>query len=115
MTIKITGKQAIKLLDAVVEEQGGDTKAMCAYTRRGKPVCLVGHALYKAGVLIEGLEGLDTLTDGSLVEISDEQLADIAGVKLTKKARHVFEDAQATQDNNQPWGEAVEVARMALK
>ncbi len=95
----------------------------CDYVRNGAPSCIVGHALYHAGVPTELLMILDGDPDRvggiSAFNISDDRrerhLGDIEfPVSITDGAAHVFSAAQQAQDEGISWGEALREARERL-
>jgi hypothetical protein len=112
--------------------------SQCQYQFDGAPSCIVGHALTYVGVPVEALVKLDTAEGwwndefennnpvededdedrGWYVEATDiESLTDsgaltaATNVVLTREAERIFLQAQTKQDNNTPWGEAVEAAK----
>lgn len=134
MTITINRLQAIDLLkqtivgkeDTVYEKVG--PMEMCVYVHEGTPSCLVGQALFRAGVSIEYLEQMDSLDDEPIPGEEDEEgwqphyagtgIADFRNtpvlhnetLSLTDGAIDVFDKAQQQQDSRTPFGEAVQYA-----
>jgi hypothetical protein len=108
---KITWKVAEHLLLQSVADRGADylypkdSDGSCNYVRDGAASCLVGQALYHAGLPIDRLAEFD---EGGLTpanEFSKELLRD--GYTLTQRAAKLFQLAQELQDDGVPWGEAV--------
>lgn len=124
MTIKIDKRKAKSLLRQAVKKRGADTVVLsCSYIEEfdegSDPIsgCLVGEALYLAGISIEGLNLLDTEV-GNIDGITPDK-AEEAGFSLTPGAQAVFSRAQAIQDGRwstcddacpQNWGTALEKA-----
>lgn len=120
-TIVIDEAKALELLQAEVDEKGADfiykaelrvsssTHVTCKYAEDGCPSCLIGRALFRAGVAIERLELLDQAYDGMSIGVVE---ADFDGeVELTEDAVAVFAAAQSVQDRGWSWGEALSRAR----
>lgn len=121
----IDSKRALELLEQVVDEFGPETtygdivpgwKAYedCQYVGNdGKPRCLVGQALAKAGFEFP----LDPYYpgDGSPYKYVNDTayyyLTEYADEYVTHLAKNVFEVAQKTQDAGQSWGQALAAAR----
>lgn len=86
----------------------------CRYQDDGCPSCLIGAALFDAGVPVEVLENWDNLrpcdTDpngvwsGAGVGIEEVPLPD--GLVITKKAMVIFRRAQGDQDLGYRWADA---------
>lgn len=110
----ITKAKALELLEAAVAERGADyvyprtfdgTGPSCVYVRGGKPACLVGLAMTKAGVPIEQLAGWDTRfeSDAHSVLVDDG----LAAVDVAE----MLAAAQSVQDDGGTWGEALDAAK----
>ena len=74
----------------------------CTYIRNGRPSCIVGHALFDAGLIDTSLEKTASnsipfyaLADELELGISTDELKWLGGV-------------QKFQDNHRAWGQAVE-------
>ena len=125
MAIELTPRRALELMREVVAEYGADhvyvdpngrtadglDGVTCVYVdwKASRPSCLVGHALFRAGVTVEQLAELDYAEDGS----------DINGVysdafELVDGAELVFSAAQMAQDKGQTWGTALARAERRL-
>jgi hypothetical protein len=109
--IHIDKKKAKALLKAAVEKRGPETVvSSCSYTEYDKdsqelqPSCMVGEALFIAGVPITNLDNLD-----GLLCIS-RYFGDGEGFTLTPGARDVLDRAQSVQDARKPWGDALDEA-----
>jgi hypothetical protein len=113
----IGARRALELLTDVVDVFGPDTvyeKMVapgapdnglgCRYEWQGSPSCLVGQALFRAGVPTEKLVEFD-LRDLPARSISSR------GVGVTPEAAQVFQAAQTVQDADGTWGEALAAAR----
>lgn len=118
MTIKIDKKRALALLDEVVAEAGSDhTQVSCTYVERDEnlgerlPGCIVGRALFKAGVDLDDLEDLDR-GGGSKIRYCYTR---IAGLEITPVALSILQSAQDVQDgdfeNDRTWGAALAKVR----
>jgi len=121
----IDKKRALELLEQVVEEFGPETTYEdidpdwgrgedCQYVGNdGKPKCLVGQALAKAGFEFP----LDPYYpgDGSPYKYVNDSayhyLTEYADESVTEFAKVVFEVAQRVQDTGQTWGQALAKAR----
>lgn len=111
--IEIGGVRALELLKLARDERGadyiygGDRDALdrCTYSADGEPSCMVGLALFKAGVTIAELEEIDNGDFGTI-----EFIELPARVSLTDEAVAVFSAAQGMQDMREPWGMAYDHA-----
>jgi hypothetical protein len=95
---------AIELLQEAVAERGDGYVDRNAgfYVSHGRPSCLVGLALVKAGVSVAALsdcEGWSAVGLPGRLPI------------LTHRAAEVFQAAQNLQDSGQPWGDALIAAK----
>lgn len=123
----IDAERALSLMERAVEKMGvdytypaGDPDGSintCVYVRDGEPSCLVGHALFIAGIDIDALADLDTYseTDVSTLargneEVGQEPVLPRLAV-LSGDAVEVFQTAQMDQDQGRTWGEALSHAR----
>jgi hypothetical protein len=119
--INIDFEQAKALLSEVVKEAGEGFvyKDSCVYESLGEPSCMVGRVLAKAGVPVETLRLMDRVDKWSPVDEYGERLysaTDFATVVQSGKfsdrftvdrgALELLHEAQARQDNRDPWGEA---------
>lgn len=99
--ITLDKKTTVKLLKQSVKEKGKDyvyEGNFCAYVAHGKPSCLVGHVLFKAGADLRGIkEGM------GITELDTER----HGVHLTARARAILTVAQVAQDRRYTWGQAL--------
>lgn len=131
-TIEIDGTKALSLLREVIagnEDFCYETKKktvtedgygeydtyLCLYAHEGKPDCVVGRALHKAGVTVEQLEAMDNIGatyDGFPTGIGVVAMPE--NVNLTEQGREVFKAAQEWQDAGFKWGEALSFAEKAL-
>lgn len=121
----IDKKRALELLEQVVEEFGPETTYEdivpgwkgyedCQYVGNdGKPKCLVGQALAKAGFefpLDPHYPG-----DGSPYKYVNDSayfyLTEYADESVTDLAKTVFDVAQRAQDAGATWGQALAKAR----
>lgn len=105
--IRITARVARRLLRETVAEAGRGyvSKDGCAYILGGCPHCIVGRALYKAGLTEDEL---DTLDHTSPSVISEVRLP--ARVWMSGAARRVLDEAQTCQDVGYRWGVALNAA-----
>ncbi len=120
--IEIDGPKALELLAEAVEAKGedyvyprGDFDG-CSYVRDDQPSCLVGHALFRAGLGVDVLRALDVGdygdSDSAIGEVCKVS-ADLFGFAVTDAAERALRVAQASQDCGVPWGEALEAAKKA--
>jgi hypothetical protein len=97
------------LLAAALAEKGEDyiypdaekRNGVCQYVHGGKPSCLVGNVLHRAGWSIEALQAADAESLWEWLPDQDDQTGD---------GRRLLSDAQWSQDRGEPWGMAVETA-----
>lgn len=117
MTIELTPERALELMREVVAEYGedyvyadtsgvqadGNSSAFCVYADAEEecPSCLVGHALFRAGVTIAELVELDESSDPSIKHAYSPAFT------LKGGSREVFAAAQEAQDNGAAWGVAL--------
>lgn len=108
-SIRITARVARRLLREVVAEAGWDhvVRDGCTYMDvwRRCPNCIVGRVLHRAGVTEEELSEMDARTPTVIARV---QLP--ARVWMSRPARRVLEIAQVVQDDEQPWGMALDTA-----
>lgn len=108
-TIHIDKKRAQKLLTEVVKKRGADEIfAQCQYADGYKPGCIVGEALFIAGVPVKQLELMDDPGEGQAISLLDTEEF---GFSLTPGARQVLQRAQGRVDAGSTFGEAVKAAR----
>jgi hypothetical protein len=98
----IDGPTALRLLREVVAEkpdyvyERGDND-VCQYVRDGKPSCVVGHVLTRAGRPVDLLLQNNTMMVGYLGSTFG----------LDEPARVILMSAQDSQDQGQPWSRAL--------
>lgn len=107
--VVLTYDEAVDLLNRAVAEKGPDyvyprslSDGLCVYFEGSAPSCIVGHLLAYKGidaeqVAVQNENGFDTL-------IGD----DVIGVD--RKTECLLNVAQASQDSQMPWGDAVALA-----
>lgn len=125
--IEIDGPKALELLQGAVDEKGpeyvypqGDEG--CSYVREGRPSCMIGVALSRAGVSVDVLRVMDRgdwadpsgEPGDSAILIACEVSAELFGFSTDDAAEVAFDQAQRMQDNGGTWGRALEVAREAV-
>lgn len=106
--------ETLELLERAVAEKGPDhvyqqhtevgdgDGAMCRYANPdGTPDCIVGYVLSYVGLLGSGAHLWEGLA-GSLLVVQKN---------FTVEAIQILLEAQITQDNGKPWGEALEAAK----
>lgn len=106
--IRITARVARRLLHEVVADFGKHHSIgseACAYIQWNCPLCMVGCALYAAGLTQDELHGMDRQFPTRIGEVALP-----ARVRITGWARRVFAAAQDAQDKGLPWGTALENA-----
>lgn len=117
MSDRLTLERGIELAKEVVgerpefvyeRERVGDVLLGCTYVRDGQPSCLVGCVMYRAGVPIEELEGIEGESAYGLLDF----LIDYAPENQIEKRllEKFLVDIQYKQDSGSPWGEALEYA-----
>lgn len=108
----LTPRRALELLIDVVEAYGEDTVyervphhtgSRCVYVNEGKPSCLVGHVLVRAGCQVDVLQRFD---DGVPAGVIHWHIPQVSG-----DAARVLDAAQTSQDIGYTWGEALEAAK----
>lgn len=113
--IEIDGAKALTLLREIVKDhedfvyefpQPEDHEQVCVYQYEGKPSCLVGQALAKAGVTPKELAEMD-IPKGPYSPVSINRVPLPERVHLTEEGREIFSAAQTAQDMRQPWSEAL--------
>jgi hypothetical protein len=107
--IRITARVARRLLREVVAEAGRGycMSYSCTYydAVRLCPRCIVGQALFRAGLTDDELSRMDNRRP---TVISSVQVP--ARLRMSAPARRVFEAAQVAQDKGCEWGAALDVA-----
>lgn len=105
MIPKITGaREAYLLLERAVQERGAnfvyttDFENGCVYTHHGRPSCMVGLALVRAGADASDFENFQGAAASFLPGLGGTA----AGL--------VLQDAQLAQDTGETWGQALHVA-----
>lgn len=111
--IKIDKRKAASLLGECVKERGenyvydqpteGENVNQCVYVNDGKPDCMIGLALFKAGVDIATLEKAN---DHGIIEDVVNCSTVLENVDITEGALNVFKRAQRAQDEAATWGHA---------
>lgn len=90
----------------------------CVYVYRGRPSCLIGHALWGAGLINRDFVRPEVSVRGVVSRPNEEGFSDIVsflGLELDPLERMWLESVQAHQDDERPWGEAVEAADDMIK
>lgn len=123
--IEIDEAKALELLAAEVEEAGADyvykaderapnVQVKCSYVDNGCPSCLVGRALFRAGVKLESLIALDrqleVFGEPSSVGIEEANLPEDE-VSISPDALEIFAIVQEGQDLGETWGTVLDRAR----
>lgn len=89
----------------------------CRYEQNGKPSCLVGHVLFRAGVESETLSYLDRVgvDAGQLCEQvsswQDRDTRESVLLDMSREAARMLHKVQKMQDDGETWGECAEAAR----
>lgn len=118
--IKITKKDAVRLLRAVVYAKGPgyvdphSVGGACKYVREEQPSCIAGHVLHAAGVPVETLIDLDSRAVSTIGSGSTAWLAE-RDIVLTPGAVAALRAAQREQDHSFTWGEALTAAVKAAR
>lgn len=122
------GEQLISIVRAKAAESpdfryrsplGAD--ASCVYVYNGCPSCLLGHALWDAGLIDTSFEHLQTEKyprpglSGWANEDGFDEVAEILGLELDPVEQVWLEAAQSAQDDQKTWGRSVELADEAVK
>lgn len=87
---------------------------VCDYVRDGKPSCIVGHVLFRAGVPIEILMVLDPNKFGAGIGAESLNLPGACRglvFDVTDEAAEFLSVVQRNQDQGKSWGECAEQAR----
>lgn len=117
LNIEIDRGKALTLLSGAVEKRGADyiypnhdQPMGCTYVTEDctGPDCMVGQALFDAGVPMAILEELDNLGSITDRDVMDRLTAE--GVILTPGAYNAFSAAQKRQDKGHTWGNACTAA-----
>ena len=77
----------------------------CAYIVDGKPGCLLGQALWRMGIISPAL-GRQSHNDEDIVGLLDTIGLNLA---IDEKEMDWVASAQALQDSNESWGDAVRI------
>lgn len=109
--------EALELLDRAVAAKGGDyiyewiwtpeTGSACLNFHEGQPSCLIGHVLSYLGVTPDMVVG----RNGHGVWVVSRFLCDQGIVRFSPLAEAALSKAQEAQDNGDPWGRAVTLAK----
>lgn len=90
----------------------------CRYEYDGKPSCLVGHVLFRAGAPVESLKFLDRvgvdagqLSDPVYEWDGDDNEEKSVALDVDRDAALMLMRVQGMQDNGDTWGECAEVAK----
>lgn len=111
--IQIDGARAFHLLGEAMLERGADyiyplaEMGACVYTDDSQPSCMVGLALYRAGVTVPELEAMDIEGIGGIDLVTLPER-----VYLTPTARKVMNAAQQCQDTGETWLDALYAAEL---
>ena len=91
--------------------------ASCVYVYRRKPSCILGHALWDAGLIDREFQGRRVVQQSILGTVDSpaneegfDSIASILGLELDPIERAWLEQVQSEQDDETPWGLAVEAA-----
>jgi hypothetical protein len=95
-------------------EPPGGAGTPCVYVHRGKPSCLIGHALWGVGLIDADFSRRQERTDKSRAILLNAEGFDLVapelGLELDREERMWLEQVQAEQDKEKPWGIAVKAA-----
>lgn len=118
--IYIDGAKALELLANRVKGHEDvvytpfETAPSCRYEFEGCPSCLIGGALFDAGVPLEALAELDRVwvddEDGQNGGTGITEVNLPEGVTLTPQALKIFDAAQRVQDFGLTWSKALKHA-----
>lgn len=104
----IDGATALRLLREVVAERPDyvykppQDMGVCVYVADGKPSCIVGHVLSRAGCTSDQLHSLD------MIGAIDATWLDVDWLELTDEAIRILGTAQGVQDGqSEPWSRAL--------
>jgi hypothetical protein len=107
----LTYDRALELLREVIFEKGEDfvyeavgPDEECLYVHDGRPACIVGHVLVRAGVSLAELVEVETCTP------MDTHRGPAFLTWADEHARRLLTRVQDGQDNGKPWGVALDVA-----
>lgn len=94
----------------------GGSGASCVYVYRRRPSCILGHALWGAGLI--NREFQDQRSQGIEFRANEDgfdSVSSLLGLELDPMERAWLEHVQTEQDNETPWGRAVESADDHIK
>jgi hypothetical protein len=124
--LELSFEEAVSLAEALVEEYGADhvyempAGGVCVYANPedSTPSCGVGHILARKGVPIERLAQADSIQDvegfepiGTSAHTLLRELKDEGILSADPKATAFLSAFQFHQDDEVPWGEALDDAR----
>jgi hypothetical protein len=125
--IELSNRAVIEGLKALVDEKGeefvyvkgdGLDGSTCRYVRNGKPDCMIGQFLAKAGVPLERLARADEPVGfgggGSPACDLLKELKAEGVVSITDKGIAALQAAQSRQDRDYPWGAALRSAHFEI-
>lgn len=113
-----TYEDLLPRLRAIVAEEGEDfvygrrrdedNNVGCYYQWNGKPDCGVGRVLYRLGVPIETLQAMDR--SGETISQHYPRLRQDHNIWFSPAAEALMESFQQDQDEQVPWGDALNSA-----
>lgn len=118
------GQQLIRLVRAKAAENPdfryqppGGRYYSCVYVHKSQPSCLIGHALWGAGLINAEFEhrGVDSQFLRKPNQDGFDAVQKVLGLELDREERAWLEQVQAEQDNEKPWGSAVQAADDYIK
>lgn len=117
--VQLKGEDYIYQHHSRLDDEGNEIGPSCLYAHNGKPDCIVGHVLAKAGVPIELMEWSQATDESGGIQnpYSYDQAQSVLyrlhrdGLLYTGKAtRKLLALAQSRQDQGSTWGQAVALA-----
>jgi hypothetical protein len=112
---EVTNVEVAETVAAIVAETGMDFvyrspvgNGICQYLHGTQPGCLVGHVLIRLGAITGEL----ALQEGNTADGLDYGAM---GLSLPSAALEALYEAQAVQDDERPWGEALEAFQATLE
>lgn len=122
MTITLTDadRRFAEAIRAVVAEAGRDhvyqlrddgLSSICDYVRDDQPSCLIAQALARVGVPVDVLARYEGKSSDWVMERIGERYPEWT---FSRPIQHAARDAQIKQDQEHPWGEALDAFERGL-
>lgn len=99
--------QEVRAVASELPDHIGKDPVVCLYVRQGRPSCLIGHALFRMGLIEAGFEYTDLNSEG--IETLAEKWFELDSDQDYATLRWLSE-VQVQQDNGLRWADAVREA-----